>query len=212
MTACRLVLARAAPDAGARIGAVREAHLALLRPMAEAGELFLGVPLLDAAGAYQGSLMIVAEGALERYLDAEPFLQEGIWAGHESHPFRIAPLPYRPLPSGPVPAAPTHSIAVARDGTDPGGPARRLAVREAHLARVAPAAREGLLTVGGAILDAEGGMIGSVAVTAHPTVAAAQEWWSTDPYVIGGVWRDVEWHATRFAPLPLRSLPGAEGA
>lgn len=211
MKACRLVLARAAPDAGARIGAVREAHLALLRPRAEAGELFLGVPLLDAAGAYRGSLMIVAEGALERYLAAEPFLREGIWAGHETHPFRIAPLPYRPLPSGPAAAAPTHSIAIARDGTDPGAPARRLAVREAHLARVAPAAREGVLAIGGAILGAEGGMIGSVAVTAHPTVAAAQEWWSTDPYVTGGVWRDVEWHATRFAPLPLRSLPGAEG-
>lgn len=212
MTACRLVLARAAPDAGARIGAVREEHLALLRPMAEAGELFLGVPLLDASGAYRGSLMIVAEGALERYLDAEPFLREGIWAGHETHPFRIAPLPYRPLPGGPAPAAPTHSIAIARDGTDPGALARRLAVREAHLARVAPAAREGLLAIGGAILGAEGGMIGSVAVTAHPTVAAAQEWWSADPYVTGGVWQAVEWHATRFAPLPYRPLPGAEGA
>ena len=46
-------------------------------------------------------------------------------------------------------------------------------------------------------------------VDMEATVEAAQAWWSTDPYVSGGVWRDVTWHATRFAPLPYRGLPSA---
>ncbi|MFZ6763507.1 YciI family protein [Pseudoroseomonas sp. WGS1072] len=208
MTECRLVLARASAGAGARIGAVREAHLALIRPLAEAGSLILGVPLLEEDGAYRGSLMLVAEEALERYLEAEPFRREGIWESHTVQPFRIAPLPYRPLPAGPVPDRPSHVVALARDGQDSAAPARRMAAREAHLARVRPAAAEGLLAVGGALLDSPGGrMIGSLAITAHPAPEAARAWWAADPYVTEGVWRDVEWHSTRFAPLPYRPLP-----
>ena len=210
MTECSLVLAKAAADAEARIGSARPAHLALITPMAEAGELMLGVPLLDAEGRYRGSLMIMRTAVLDRYLEAELFRREGIWESHAVHPFRIAPLPYRPLPDGPAPARPTHSVAIAFDGTDPEALSRRLAVREAHLARARPAAEQGILTLGGAILDAPGGrMIGSVAITAHPVIEAAQGWWAADPYLTGGVWRDITWHATRFAPLPYRALPGA---
>jgi uncharacterized protein YciI len=210
MTDQCLVLAGAAPDAAARIDAVRPAHIALLRQMAEAGELILGIPLLDGAGAYRGSLVILSADSPGRYLESEPFRREGIWADHMVHPFRVAPLPYRPLPSGPAPSRPTHSIAIVRDGTDPEALSRRLAMREAHLARARPAAEAGLLTLGGAILDAPGGnMIGSVAITAHPSIEDAQAWWAADPYVTGGVWRDVTWHATRFAALPWRPLPGA---
>ena len=210
MTECRLVLARASLEAEARIGSARPPHLALLHAMAGAGDLILGVPLMDSAGAYRGSLLLVATEALERYLDAEPFRREEVWEGYAVHPFRVAPLPYRPLPGGPVPEHPTHSVAVAWDGTDPGAPARRLAVRDAHLARVRPAAEAGILTLGGAILDAPGGrMIGSVAITAHPTSEGARAWWAADPYRVGDVWRDVALSLTRFAPLPYRALPSA---
>jgi uncharacterized protein YciI len=212
MTECRLVLARAAADAGARIGAQRGAHLALIGPMAASGALILGLPLLGAGGGYAGSLMLVAPEALESYLEAEPFRRQGIWDSLAVHPFRVAPLPYRPLPRGPVPALPSHAVAIAFDGTDAAAPQRRLAVREAHLARVRPAAASGLLALGGAILDAAGGMSGSVAVTAHASLGEARAWWADDPYVAGGVWRQVEWHATRFAPLPYRPLPGGAPA
>ncbi|WP_458094896.1 YciI family protein [Roseomonas sp. WA12] len=210
MTECRMVLARATAESAARIGAVREAHLALIGPMAEAGELILGVPLLDEAGANRGSLMLVTPEALDRYLEAEPFRREGVWEGFEVHPFRVAPLPYRPLPDGPVPPQPTHAVAIGWDGQDADALARRLAVRDAHLARVRPAALDGTLTVGGAILDAPGGaMRGSVAITAHPDLDTARAWWAQDPYVTGGVWQRVSWHATRFPPLPYRPLPGS---
>lgn len=208
MTECTLVLAEAAPDAPQRIGAVRPAHLALLTPMAAAGDLLLGLPLMDAAGTYRGSILLVATSALDRYLEAEPFRREGIWQSHASHPFRIAALPWRPFPGGPAADRPTHSVAVARDGTDDQAPARRLSVRDAHLARVRPAAESGLLALGGAILDAPGGaMVGSVAITAHPDLDEARAWWAVDPYNTGGVWQDTAWHLTRFAPLPYRALP-----
>ena len=101
-------------------------------------------------------------------------------------------------------------MVIARDGTDPGAPARRQAVREAHMARVRPMAADGILALGGAILDApEGRMIGSAVVIAHDTDAAARAWLAADPYTTGGVWQEVTLYGTRFAPLPWRSLPGA---
>ncbi|ONG53067.1 hypothetical protein BKE38_13595 [Pseudoroseomonas deserti] len=112
------------------------------------------------------------------------------------------------MPKGPAPAQPSHAVAIAFDGTDEGALPRRLAVREAHLARVRPAAEDGTLTLGGAILNEAGGMAGSVAITAHASLAEAQRWWAADPYLTGGVWQRVEWHASRFAPLPYRALPG----
>ena len=210
MTDCTLVLAKGTADAADRIGAVRPDHLALLGSLAEAGDLFVGLPLMDEAGAYRGSLLLVADAALDRYLEAEPFRHGGVWESHETHPFRIAALPYRPLPSGPAPSSPTHSIAIARDGEDPNALSRRLSVRDAHLARVRPAAEAGILAIGGAILDAPGGrMTGSVAITAHPSLDEARAWWAVDPYMTGGVWKNTAWHLTRFAPLPYRPLPGA---
>ncbi|WP_242662345.1 YciI family protein [Teichococcus deserti] len=208
MSECRLVLARGAADAAARIGEHRAAHLALIEPMAASGALILGIPLMGEGAGYQGSLMLVTPEALDGYLAAEPFLRHGIWASHAVHRFRIAPLPYRPLPKGPAPAQPSHAVAIAFDGTDEGALPRRLAVREAHLARVRPAAEDGTLTLGGAILNEAGGMAGSVAITAHASLAEAQRWWAADPYLTGGVWQRVEWHASRFAPLPYRALPG----
>ena len=213
MTECTLVLAKAAPDAAARIGEARPAHLALLRAMAEAGDLIVGLPVMDGAGAYRGSLLLVATGGLDRYLDAEPFRRHGVWESHATHAFRVAALPYRPFPDGPAAALPTHSIAIAHDGDDADALSRRLSVRDAHLARVRPAAEAGVLALGGAILDAPGGrMTGSVAITAHPTLDEARAWWAVDPYVTGGVWKTTAWHLTRFAPLPYRALPGSTGA
>ncbi|RAI58340.1 hypothetical protein DOO78_14620 [Roseicella frigidaeris] len=102
----------------------------------------------------------------------------------------------------------THTVILAHDGRDAGAAARRQAVRAQHIARVGPMAESGLLAIGGAILDAGGAMIGSVAVTAHDTDAAARAWMAEDPYVTGGVWQETVLHGTRFAPLPWQALPG----
>src|SRR5262245_15376011 len=144
MTEISIVIARPAPDAGARIGAVRAEHLAQLGRLAEGGDLLAGVPLLDEAGSWRGSLIVLRPAALDAYLAAEPFRREGIWASHAVHPARLAGLPYGPLPAGTASPTPTHCIVIGRDGRDEGALQRRLAVRGAHFARANQAAAEGV--------------------------------------------------------------------
>jgi len=207
------IIAQDGPDP-ARRGAVRERHLAVITRWAAEGRLALGVPLFTPDWQPAGSLMVLAvpdRAGLDAYLAEEPFATEGVWARWEVHPFRIAPLPYQPLPQPgePVAAMRTHTVIIAMDGSDAEAPARRAAVREAHLARAAAAARDGTLAMGGAILDGEGRMRGSIAVTRHASDAAARAWMAEDPYVTGGVWQDITLYGTRFAPLPYHPLPGA---
>ncbi len=197
----------------AKRAAARERHLAVITAWATQGRLALGVPLFDAAFKPVGSLMILSvpdRAGLDAYLAEEPFATEGVWERVEAMPFRIAALPYRPLPSGPASATRTHTITIAHDAQDAGAPARREAARPPHIERVRGWAQAGTLALGGAILDAtEVAMIGSIAITAHASDAEAEAAWAEDPYVTGGVWRQVTRWGTRFAPLPYRALPGA---
>ena len=70
-----------------------------------------------------------------------------------------------------------------------------------------PLAEDGTVLFGGAILDADGRMTGSVAVTRHADHAAARRFWAEDPYVTGDVWREMTFHATLLRPLPYKPLP-----
>jgi uncharacterized protein len=81
---------------------------------------------------------------------------------------------------------------IARDGTDPEAKARRLAVRPAHLERVAPFVERGRVLIGGAILDEAGDMVGSVLLTDFTSREEVEEWVAEDPYVTGGVWKEIE--------------------
>lgn len=83
-------------------------------------------------------------------------------------------------------------IVIARDGDDPGAKARRAAVRPTHLERIAPLVEAGNILLGGAILDAAGDMVGSVLLTDFETQEAFDAWIDNDPYMTGGVWKDVE--------------------
>ena len=83
-------------------------------------------------------------------------------------------------------------LILAYDGTDADAPARRQAVREAHLANVAPMVEERSLLVGGAILDESGAMIGSMALMEFPSRAELDSWLENDPYVTVGVWQKIE--------------------
>ena len=202
------------PEAPARRMAARDAHVAFITAEAKAGRLALALPLHDEKAQSLGSLMILDtdRAGLEGYLEEEPFATGGVWRRVETCPFRIASLPYGPWPSpgSAMPGPRSHTVVVARDGTDAGAEARRLAVRPAHFARVKSLAADGTLLFGGAMLDpTEERMIGSVAVTRHADHAAAQRFWSADPYVAEGVWREMEWYATLLRPLPYKPLPGA---
>ena len=96
-------------------------------------------------------------------------------------------------------------LVTAYDGTDPEAPARRQAVREAHLVGARRMTAEGRILVGGAILDDAGGMIGSACIVDFATRAELDEWLRTDPYVTGGVWQRIE-------VVPFRSAVGSGAA
>ncbi|KAJ3212158.1 hypothetical protein HDU67_003994 [Dinochytrium kinnereticum] len=93
-------------------------------------------------------------------------------------------------------------IVLAKDGKDSDALSRRLAVRESHLARAKDAFAKGQSVMGGATLNAEtGNMDGSVLVLDFPTIEEAEEYVRGDPYVVGGVWKEVEVKPFRLARL-----------
>ena len=90
-------------------------------------------------------------------------------------------------------------VVIAYDGTDAGALDRRLAARPAHLENARRMREEGALLTGGAILDDQGAMIGSVLVVDFPSRTGLDAWLASDPYVTGDVWRKVEARPFRVA-------------
>ena len=83
-------------------------------------------------------------------------------------------------------------VLIARDGSDPDAPARRRAVRPRHLAGIAPLVDAGTILLGGAILDDDGTMRGSVILADFVSRDALDAWLRDDPYVTGDVWQQIE--------------------
>ncbi len=83
-------------------------------------------------------------------------------------------------------------VVIARDGRDAEALERRMTARPAHFARLPGMVDRGELRVGGAMLGDDGGMVGSVALVEFPDRAALDAWLAEEPYMTGGVWRDVE--------------------
>ena len=93
-------------------------------------------------------------------------------------------------------------LVVAKDGTDEGALERRKQTRPTHLESIQPLVDRGNVLVGGAILNDAGDMIGSMLLVEFPDRADLDAWLAADPYVTGGVWREVE-------VTPFRSAVGA---
>lgn len=92
-------------------------------------------------------------------------------------------------------------LITAYDYTDDQALTRRLAVREAHLAKVRELKATGNFLQGGAILNAEGTMIGSALMMAFDTEKELNNWLATDPYVTGQVWDKIDVKPFRCAVL-----------
>ena len=82
-------------------------------------------------------------------------------------------------------------MIVAYDGTDEDALNRRLAVRDSHIAGAIELKNKGNLIAGGAILDDAGSMIGSTTYVEFESRAELDAWLERNPYVTGGVWRDI---------------------
>jgi uncharacterized protein YciI len=85
-----------------------------------------------------------------------------------------------------------HFLLVAYDGTDSGALERRMKVREDHFKRINTLKKAGEFLSGGAILDEDGKMIGSMIVYDFPDRQSLEESLKDEPYLTGGVWEKTE--------------------
>ena len=76
---------------------------------------------------------------------------------------------------------------IARD--KPGALQTRLDTREKHVAYLK---ETGVVSQAGPLLDAEGGMIGSLVILDVADMAAAEAWAANDPYAAAGLFESVE--------------------
>ena len=83
-------------------------------------------------------------------------------------------------------------LVIGRDGTDKDALARRMSVREEHLALGEKLEKSGNRWYGAVLLDEKNQMIGSMAVMDFPSRKELQEWLDREPYITGGVWKSVE--------------------
>ena len=83
-------------------------------------------------------------------------------------------------------------LLVAFDGTDDEALNRRLKVREEHLKKISVLKRKGEFKCGGAILDDDGKMIGSMIVYEYPDRQSLDASLQNEPYFTEGVWKKVD--------------------
>ncbi|AEI49527.1 YciI family protein [Runella slithyformis] len=80
----------------------------------------------------------------------------------------------------------------AYDFTDEQAHHRRMAVRERHIAGAKLLKSNGNFVLGGALLDLDGKMIGSMMLVDFEEEAQLHHWLENDPYVTGNVWDKID--------------------
>jgi uncharacterized protein YciI len=90
-------------------------------------------------------------------------------------------------------------LLLAYDGTDPEALQRRLKVREDHLRGIDVLKKSGKFLFGGAILDNDGKMIGSMIVYDFPDRQSLDTMLKDELYFTKGVWEKIEIQPFRLA-------------
>ncbi|MFT4863426.1 MAG: hypothetical protein ACI95C_002657 [Pseudohongiellaceae bacterium] len=93
-------------------------------------------------------------------------------------------------------------LVTAFDDTDENALQRRMAARAAHLESADQLKAAGKIIAGGAILDDDNKMIGSTLYVNFATREELNQWLQNDPYVIQGVWKDVNVLPIKLAVKP----------
>ena len=94
-------------------------------------------------------------------------------------------------------------LLIGMDGTDAEAPARRQAVRAAHLALAQQLRYEGKIIMAAARLHEDGSMAGSVILYSADSSAQLDEWLEAEPYITGDVWRDITIEEVKVPPFML---------
>lgn len=92
-------------------------------------------------------------------------------------------------------------LVTGYDGADSEALNRRLAARETHLAGMTSLKSSGHLLFAAAILSDDGKMIGSSLIMEFDSRAHLDDWLKSEPYTTGEVWKRVEIHPCKVAPL-----------
>lgn len=92
-------------------------------------------------------------------------------------------------------------LLLAYDATDPEAAERRLNFRKEHLENIALLKKSGEFLFGGAILNDDGKMIGSTIVYEYPDRQSLDEMLKVEPYVTGGVWKEIQIQPFRLARI-----------
>ena len=82
-------------------------------------------------------------------------------------------------------------LIVAHDFRDQDALSRRMQQRTAHIDGVRKMKVDGTFLDGGAMLDDEGRMVGSMILVEFPSRSEVDDWLARDPYVTGQVWEHI---------------------
>ena len=92
-------------------------------------------------------------------------------------------------------------VIIAQDGHDPEALDRRMQQRPAHLAGARKLKEEGAFITGGALLDDNGTMRGSVMILQFESEEGLKKWMSEEPYIQNSVWKDIQVKPFRVAEV-----------
>ena len=92
-------------------------------------------------------------------------------------------------------------LIIAHDGKDDDALNRRKEVRPLHLAGAKKLKNNGNFVIGGAMLDDNSNMRGSIMIVQFETQADFQNWYDNEPYITGGVWKTIEVKSFRVADV-----------
>ena len=92
-------------------------------------------------------------------------------------------------------------VIIAQDGKDEAAIDRRMQQRPAHLTGARKLKEQGAFITGGAILDDNGTMRGSVMIVQFESEEGLKKWMSEEPYIQNGVWTDIQVKPVRVADV-----------
>ena len=92
-------------------------------------------------------------------------------------------------------------LIIANDGKDNGALDRRKEVRPLHLAGAKKLKENGNFVIGGAMLDDENNMRGSIMIVQFETQDDFQRWYDNEPYITQGIWKTIEVKPFRVADV-----------
>ena len=92
-------------------------------------------------------------------------------------------------------------LLLAHDGTDAEAKERRMKFRNEHLEKISVLKKTGEFLFGGAMLNDDGKMIGSMIVYEYPDRQSLDDMLEEEPYVTGGVWKKIQIQPFRLARI-----------